>query len=108
MTVTSGIRSVPTSVPFVFPTVSIIMAAVKHVWQQEVCEVNPDKSNGFLRSYLHVSTEKNMKQVWKCKTQNSDLLCDDLSMCALNLGYSEVQFSGTVVVVEASSPILLF
>ncbi|XP_047430482.1 KATNB1-like protein 1 [Mugil cephalus] len=39
------------------------MAAGKHVWPREVFKVNQSKSNGFLRSCLQVSAEKNMKQV---------------------------------------------
>ncbi|XP_047244058.1 KATNB1-like protein 1 isoform X4 [Girardinichthys multiradiatus] len=39
------------------------MAAGKHCKQREVYKVSCNKSNGFRRSCLHVSTEKNMKQV---------------------------------------------
>ncbi|KAM4521622.1 KATNB1-like protein 1 [Odontesthes bonariensis] len=39
------------------------MAAGKHVWQGEIVKVNHKKSNGSLQPCMHVSTEKNMKQV---------------------------------------------
>lgn len=43
--------------------VSLIMAAGKNVWQQEVFKVNHSNPNGFLQSCLHTSAEKNMKQI---------------------------------------------
>ncbi|XP_041832586.1 KATNB1-like protein 1 [Melanotaenia boesemani] len=39
------------------------MAAGKHVLQRDVGKINHNKSNGLLRTSLHVSTQKNMKQV---------------------------------------------
>ncbi|XP_028253050.1 KATNB1-like protein 1 [Parambassis ranga] len=39
------------------------MAAGEYVWQREVFKIKQGKSNGFLRSCLHIPAEKNMKQV---------------------------------------------
>ncbi|XP_037541526.1 KATNB1-like protein 1 [Nematolebias whitei] len=48
------------------------MAAGKHVWKREVFKVNHNKSNGFQRSCMHVSTEQTMKQVDKINKEELD------------------------------------
>ncbi|KAK7907580.1 hypothetical protein WMY93_016192 [Mugilogobius chulae] len=64
---TSRRRSFPVSAKFnptiLIPGVPHIMAAGKHVWQQDVFKINSKKPNGLLRPCLHPCAEKNMKQV---------------------------------------------